>query len=481
MSETLSTQIVVLGAGPGGYAAAFRAADLGRSVVLVDPEENPGGVCLHRGCIPSKAYLHAARLLRETRDADHYGIKFAEPEIDIARLSAWRSEVVSQLTSGLAALAKARGVQFVRGRGTFRDAHSLRVDRLGPGQLEIRFEHAIVATGSRPTVIDSFLPESDRVMTSTGALELAGVPDRLLVIGGGYIGLELGSVYAALGAQVTVVELEPKLLPGADPDLVRVLEKAIRARFEAVKTETKVARLVEGDAGITATFENTDGTSEGACFDAVLVAVGRKPNSSGLGLAATSAVIDERGFIEADSSGGTAEPSIYAIGDVTGEPMLAHKATHQGLVAAEAIAGRRAAFEPNVIPAVVFTDPELAWCGLSQAEAKELGIDAVVARYPWQASGRAKTLGADAGLTKLVIDQADDRVIGAGVVGQGAGELIAEAALAIEMGAVASDIAGAIHAHPTLSETWMEAADVFYGQSVHLYRKRRAARTDKTR
>ncbi len=472
MGEIVSTQVAVLGAGPGGYAAAFRAADLGRSVVLIDPEENPGGVCLHRGCIPSKAYLHAARVLHEASGADRYGITFDKPQIDIARLSAWRAEVVAELTGGLAALAKARGVNFLRGRGTFDDAHSLRVDGVGAAQTEVRFEHAIVATGSRPTVIDSFLPNSERVMTSTGALELKSLPERLLVIGGGYIGLELGTVYAALGSRVTVVELEAKLLPGADPDLVRILDKAIRPRLESVRTGTKVAKLVEKGDAVLATFESSDGAHDEAEFDAVLVAVGRKPNSSGLGLSATSAVIGDRGFIEADASGRTAEPTIYAIGDVVGEPMLAHKATHQGLVAAEAIAGRAVAFEPNVIPAVVFTDPEIAWCGLSQAEAKAVGIDAAVARYPWQASGRAKTLGDDSGLTKLVIDKATERVIGAGVVGAGAGELIAEAATAIEMGALASDIAAVVHAHPTMSETWMEAADVFYGRSVHLYRRR---------
>jgi len=473
VSETISTQVLVVGAGPGGYAAAFRAADLGRKVVLVDPEANPGGVCLYRGCIPSKAYLHAAKLLREARDASAFGIRFGEPQIDVARLSAWRREIVEQLTGGLAGLAKARGVEFLRGRAAFQDGHCARVDGLKPGYTEVRFEHAIVATGSRPTVIDAFLPDSKRVMTSTGALELESVPGRLLVIGGGYIGLELGSVYAALGSSVTVVELEASLLPGADPDLVRVLAKAVNERFEAVKTTTKVARLSETKTGVSAILQDGKGASEEGHFDAVLVAVGRKPNSSGLGLSATSVVVDDRGFIEADDAGRTAEPTIYAIGDVVGEPMLAHKATHQGLVAAEAIVGKAAAFDPQVIPAVVFTDPELAWCGLSQGEAKELGIDAAVARYPWQASGRAKTLGGgDAGLTKLVIDRASERVIGAGVVGPGAGELIAEAAVAIEMGALAGDLAAIVHAHPTLSETWMEAADVFFGRSVHLYKKR---------
>lgn len=476
MNGTISTQVLVVGAGPGGYAAAFRAADLGRKVVLVDPEPNPGGVCLYRGCIPSKAYLHAARVMREAHEASDYGISFGEPEINVARLSAWRTEVVEQLTGGLAALAKARGVEFVRGRATLRDSHCAWIDGPAPPRVEVRFEHAIIATGSRPATIDSFLPDSDRVMNSTSALELDSVPVSLLVVGGGYIGLELGSVYAALGSKVTVVELAASVLPGADPDLVRVLDKAVRPRFESVKTKTKVVRMSDTESAIATVLENEKGETEEAAFERVLVAVGRKPNSSGLGLAETSAVTNERGFIETDVTGRTAEPSIYAIGDVVGEPMLAHKATHQGLVAAEAIAGKSTAFEPNVIPAVVFTDPELAWCGLSQTEAKELGVDAVVARYPWQASGRAKTLGAASGLTKLVIDTATDRVIGAGVVGPGAGELIAEAALAIEMGALARDIGSTIHAHPTLSETWMEAADVFYGRSVHLYRKRSTRR-----
>jgi dihydrolipoamide dehydrogenase len=472
MSDALSSQVVVIGAGPGGYACAFRAADLGRDVVLIDPEANPGGVCLYRGCIPSKAYLHVAALLSEARRAEHYGVHFEPPTVDTDRLRRWKSEIVEQLTSGLSSLAKARGVRFVRGRATFLDAHHLRVEGAGPERQEVRFEHAVIATGSRPAVVDALLPESGRVMTSTDALELADVPSRLLVVGGGYIGLELGTMYAALGSRVSVVELEDRLLPGADKELVRILEKALQQRFEAILTGTRVTALRESGEALLAQLAGKDGERE-ECFDRVLVAVGRRPNSSGLGLSTTRVGVDKRGFIETDASGRTAEPSVYAIGDVVGEPMLAHKATHQGLVAAEAMTGQAAAFEPNVIPAVVFTDPEVAWCGLSEEQAREAGLAVTAARFPWQASGRAKSLGNDSGLTKLIVDTESERVVGAGVVGPGAGEMIIEATLAIEMGALASDLAATVHPHPTLSETWMEAAEVFYGRSVHLYRRRR--------
>lgn len=480
MSEAISADVAVLGAGPGGYAAAFRAADLGRSVVLIDPEAHPGGVCLHKGCIPSKAYLHIAKLINEAAEAARCGVAFGEPQLDIPRLSAWRAEVVEELTSGLSALAKARGVTYVRGRGVFRDAQSIVVEGEAPGSVEVRFEHAIVATGSRPVALTGMLEGSDRVLNSTSALELERVPGRLLVVGGGYIGLELGSVYAALGSTVTVVEMADGLLPGADRDLVRVLEGEIAPRFDAIHCSTRLLGLAERNGEVRAEFaaaaEAADGETRTGEFDAVLVSVGRRPNSSGLGLAETGVEIDDHGFIRVDAAGRTAERSIYAIGDVAGEPMLAHKATHQGIVAAEAICGQPAAFEPNVIPAVVFTDPELAWCGLTEAEASAQGVEHEVARFPWQASGRAKTLGRDRGLTKLLVDPKTERILGAGVVGAGAGELISELALAIEMGAVASDLAATVHPHPTLSETVMESAEIYYGQSVHLYKRRPKSR-----
>jgi dihydrolipoamide dehydrogenase len=471
-SEKRSSQVVVLGAGPGGYAAAFRAADLGLEVTLVDPEPLPGGVCLYRGCIPSKAYLHVARLLGESRAAADWGVHFDQPRIDIERLRAWKDEVVGKMTQGLGQLVKARKVTYVAGRGVLLDAHTMRIECIEPRSIELRFEHAIIATGSRPAAPGALQVESPRVLNSTDALELRRVPGSLLVVGGGYIGLEMGTVYAALGARVTVVEMTGSLLPGADPDLVRVLARALERRLETIELETRVVALEEDGDGVRVALQSGDRTREER-FDEVLVAVGRKPNSSGIGLDATRAEIDERGFVRVNAARATAEPSIYAIGDVAGEPMLAHKATHEGTTAAEAIAGRKAAFEPAAVPAVVFTDPEVAWCGQSEEAARAAGREVVAARYPWQASGRAATLGAPEGLTKLVIDAETERVLGAGIVGPGAGELIGEAVAAVEMGATAGDLAASVHPHPTLSETIMEAADVFYGQSVHLARKRR--------
>jgi dihydrolipoamide dehydrogenase len=470
--EQRNAQLVVVGAGPGGYAAAFRAADLGVKVTLVDPEPDPGGVCLYRGCIPSKAYLHVARLLRETRDAAEWGVRFQPPAIDVDRLRAWKDEVVSKMTRGLGQLSKARGVEYVRGRGVLLDAHTLRIDREEPAAVELRFENAILATGSRPATPSALHLDSPRVLNSTEALALAGVPERLLVVGGGYIGLEMGTVYAELGSRVTVVEMTKSLLPGVDADLVRVLARSVAERFERVALETRVESLGEDDDGVRAVLAGADGQTEER-FSKVLIAVGRKPNSSGIGLDATRVEVDDRGFVVVDAARRTAEPSIYAIGDLTGEPMLAHKATHEGIAAAQAIAGRRAEFDPRAIPAVVFTDPEIAWCGLTEAEAAAAGREVATARYPWQASGRAATLGRGDGTTKLVVEPETERVLGVGIVGPGAGELIAEGVLAVEMGASARDLASTIHPHPTLSETLMEAAEVFYGQSVHYAGRRR--------
>ena len=467
--ERRTTQLLVLGAGPGGYAAAFRAADLGLDVTLVDPEPAPGGVCLHRGCIPSKALLHVATLIEDARRASAMGVDFGEPKIDLERLRAFKDDVVGRLTGGLAQLCKARGVSYLQGRGRLLDAHSAHVDCVEARRIEIRFEHAVLATGSRPVTPESLRLDSPRVMTSSGALALAERPSDLLVVGGGYIGLELGTVYAALGSRVTVVEATDSLLPGVDRDLVRVLARTLESRLAAVHLSTEVAELsIDGDS-LQARLRSNDG-ERNERFDAVLVAVGRRPNSSGLGLEETQIEIDERGFVRVDEARRTAEPSILAIGDLCGEPMLAHKATHEGLVAAEVAAGRSAAFEPQAIPAVVFTDPEIAWCGMTEEDARAAGIEVKAARFPWQASGRALTLGRSDGLTKLIVDAASERIVGVAVVGPGAGELIGEATLAIEMGATTTDLAATVHAHPTLSETLMEAAEAFHGRSLH-YRR----------
>jgi dihydrolipoamide dehydrogenase len=473
MSETTnSTQLAIVGAGSGGYAAAFLAADLGMQVTLIDQESRPGGVCLYRGCIPSKTLLHVAKLLTEAREAAAWGIEYPDPEIDIEKLRAHKENVVQQLTGGLRQLAKHRKVNYIQGWATLLDSNSLKIQN-AEGQEEIwDFEHLILATGSRPATLPNLSLDSEHLMDSTSALELNDVPRTMLVIGGGYIGLELGTVYAALGSQVSVVEMMPGLLPGADRDLVRVLSKRLEKLFHSIMLNTTVAEMAEVEDGIQVRFEGDVETVE-QTFEKILVSVGRKPNSSGFGLENTQVQVDQRGFIQVDEQRQTAEPTIYAIGDVAGEPMLAHKATHEGRVAVEAIAGHKVAFQPHAIPAVVFTDPEVAWCGLTETQAKEQGYSIEVARFPWGASGRATTVGRNDGLTKLIIEPQTERVLGVGLVGTGAGELIAEGVLAVEMAALASDVRLSIHPHPTLSETVMEAAEVFFGQSTHVYRPKR--------
>ncbi len=467
-----NTQLCVIGAGPGGYAAAFLAADLGLEVTLIDRQPNPGGVCLYRGCIPSKALLHVAKLIREAEEAAGWGVTFGAPAIDLPRLRAWKEQVVRQLTDGLGQLARRRKVNFVQGRATLLDAKTVEVEREDGSRAVFLFEHAILATGSRPAAIPALSLPSPRVMDSTAALALPDIPRTLLVVGGGYIGLELGSVYAALGSRVTLVEMLPGILPGADRDLVRPLGKRIESQMERVLLNTTVTRMEETADGVRVTLQEEGKEESEGVFDRVLVAVGRQPNSGGLGLENTRVEVDGRGFVRVDAQRRTAEPSLFAIGDLTGEPMLAHKASAEAKVAVEAIAGHKAAFEPRAIPAVVFTDPEVAWCGLTETQAKAEGRPVTVARFPWGASGRATTLGRNDGLTKLVIDPQTERVLGMGVVGAGAGELIAEGVLAVEMAALATDLRLTIHPHPTLSETVMEAAEVFFGQSTHLYRPR---------
>jgi dihydrolipoamide dehydrogenase len=473
----LHTQLAVVGAGPGGYAAAFYARDRGLEVTLVDAEPHPGGVCLYRGCIPSKALLHVAKLIGEARHASAWGVHYDAPRIDLDRLRAWKDGVVAKLTGGLGQLATQRKVRYVQGLAAFEDSHTLRVARAaaaGGGSETITFDHAILATGSRPARPRGLDLDSPRVMDSSAALALPDVPETLLVVGGGYIGLELGSVYAALGTRVTVVEMLSGLLPGADRDLVNVLAKQLERTFAAIRLETTVASLREEPGGIRVAFEGS-GEPTAQVFDKVLVSVGRTPNSAIPGLDRTQVQRDERGFIVVDAARRTADPAIYAIGDVVGEPMLAHKASHEARVAVDAILGERVAFEPRAIPAVVYTDPEVAWCGLTETAAKARGLAVEVARFPWAALGRAITMDRPEGFTKLLIDPTTERILGVGIVGVGAGELIAEGVLAVEMAALASDLKLSIHPHPTLSETLMEAAEVFFGQSTHVYRPKRPA------
>lgn len=472
--EIQSTQVVVIGAGPGGYAAAFRAADLGLRVTLIDLDVNPGGVCLYRGCIPSKALLHAAKIIREASESQELGIDFGKPKIDLSKLKNWKEQVVGKLTGGLGELSKQRKIEFIQGRASFDDSHHLLVQPNSQGnQIRLKFEYAIIATGSRPFLPPSLSIESAHLWTSNEALNLAEIPQKMLVVGGGYIGLELSTVYSALGCEVHVVEMAPSLLPGVDKDLVRVLSKRLEGMLASIRTGTQVLKLEEKSDQIQVSLQNDKGEKSEETYQKVLVAIGRKPNSSGLGLNNTSVQINEKGFVSVDGQRRTNVPHIFAIGDVAGDPMLAHKATHEGIVAAEAIAGKSRVFEPRAIPAVVFTDPEIAWCGISEAQAKAENKEVVVSRFPWAASGRAITLHRTDGVTKIIADPETDAVLGVGIVGPGAGELIAEGVLAMEMGATASDMAMSIHAHPTLSETLMESAEGVDASPIHIYKPKR--------
>ena len=473
MSDTPSLNIAVIGAGPGGYAAAFLAADLGMTVTLIDPEVNPGGVCLYRGCIPSKALLHVAKLIEESEQAKNWGIEFGAPKIDLARLRSFKENVVKKLTGGLGVLSKQRKMHYVQGRAAFENSTTLRVTKVDGSEETLTFDRIIIATGSRPAIVPTMKLDTPRMMDSSGALNLEDIPGTLLVVGGGYIGLELGSVYAALGTKVTVVEMLPGLLPGADRDLVLPLHKRLEKLFDGILLNTTVASVKDEGTGIRATLKAQDGTMQEKVFDRVLVSVGRKPNSEIPGLEKTGVQVGQRGFIQVNKQLQTGDPSIYAIGDVVGEPMLAHKASHEGRTAVEAIAGHKVAFEPNAIPAVVFTDPEIAWAGLTETQAQNENREIKVAKFPWAASGRAITLDRPEGMTKILFDPQTERVLGVGIVGVGAGELIAEGVLAIEMAALAHDVAATIHPHPTLSETVMNAAEVFFGTATDTYRPKR--------
>jgi len=463
---TIDTQVVVIGAGPGGYAAAFRAADLGLEVTMVHLDERLGGVCLLRGCIPSKALLYLTQLVHDAHQAKEMGIDFCQPDIDVDGVRAWKDGIVDRLTNGLATLSKKRDVQLVQGRAVFESSDKLRVS--GSQTTHITFKQAILATGSHPIALPgNKFKEGGRIMSSTGALQLADVPERLLVVGAGYVGMELGSVYAAMGSRVTVVELMDEILPGADPDLVRPLERRAREIFEAIHVSTEVAEMEETDEHVKVPLEGNIDEPE-QTFDRVLVAIGRRPNSQDIGLEKTKVELDDRGFVQVDEQRRTADEKIFAIGDVVGGMMLAHKAMHEGKVAAEVIAGEPAAFDVRAIPAVVYTDPSIAWAGLMEHEAKEEGRQVEVARFPWGASGRALTMGAPEGLTKMIFDPDTEQILGVGIVGREAGEMIAEGVLAIEMGAVATDLDLSIHAHPTLSETEEEAAGAFLGHATHI-------------
>lgn len=458
-------KIVVLGGGPGGYAAAFLAADKGMNVTLIDTGNKPGGVCLHRGCIPSKALLHIAHLINETKEAKTWGIDFGEPKIDLDGVRNWKNKVIDKMATGLTQLCKQRKVEFVSAKGNFKDSNTIEAN----GKL-YSFDHCILSTGSRPA---QPFKNISPLIDSTDALELKSIPKDLLVVGGGYIGLEMGSVYAALGSQVTIVEMTKDILPGVDRDLVRPLHHRIKNQFEAILVNTKVKDFESKGSKVSVTFENESGIEQKE-FDQALVSIGRRPNTENIGLDNTKVKLNDKGFVIASSQQKTEDSSILAIGDVIGGPMLAHKAAHEAKVAVEVLNGEKSDFKNRVIPAVVFTDPEIAWAGLTENEALAQGRNVKVVKFPWGASGRAQTLGRGEGLTKLLIDPESERIIGVGLTGPGAGELIAEGVLAIQTQIKAKELALSIHPHPTLSETMMETAEVFYGTATHIYKKKRS-------
>jgi len=469
--EPIKTEIVVLGAGPGGYTAAFYAADRGKEVTLVEQSPRLGGVCLNSGCIPSKALLHATEILRAAKESAARGIEFDAPRVDLDKLRSWKESVLDQLGQGIRDLAQKRRVQLIHGRGHFEDSQTLRVET-AEGQKFISYEKAIIAVGSKPAMPSAFDLGNKRIMTSTEALELQDIPNDLLVVGGGYIGMELGTVYAALGSNVVVLEAMPSILTGVDPDLVRPVRRSAQKAFKEIRVNTKVLKMATAGKQIKVTME-MDKQQREELYDCVLVSVGRAPNYGDLGLQNTQVTKDDKGFIQCNSQQQTKDPNIYAIGDVNGGILLAHRAFREARIAVEAILGESSAFENIVIPAVVYTDPEVAWCGLTETEARENNISVHVAKFLWGASGRALTLDRRDGLTKLIIEPETERILGVGIAGAGAGELISEGVLAVEMGATARDVADSVHPHPTLSETLMEAAEAFYGTATHMLPARR--------
>ena len=469
--DPIKTEIVVVGAGPGGYAAAFYAADLGKKVILIEREKRLGGVCLNRGCIPSKALLYATHQIVNARESAHRGISFTEPSVDVTKLRTWKESILEKLAGGVGTLAKMRGVQVIYGRAYFEGSNKLRVETEN-GQQFVEYDKAVLAVGSSPAMPKAFDLGNPRVMNSTGALEIEDIPETLLIVGGGYIGMELGFVYSALGTKVTVVEAMDAILAGADADLARPVVANAKKSFKEIRLKARVTKMATVGKQIKVDSEY-NGQQLSELYDRVLVAVGRVPNSSDLGLENTGVQLDERGYVKVNHHQQTDDPAIYAIGDIAGGILLAHKAHKEARIAVENIQGEDVVFENIVIPAVVFTDPELAWCGVTEAEAKEKGIKYEVAKFPWSASGRALSFDRTDGVTKMLIDPDTDRILGVGICGAGAGELIAEATLAIEMGATAEDIALTVHPHPTLSETLMECAEVFYGHATHTFTKKK--------
>ena len=468
---TQETEVLVIGGGPGGYAAAFRAADLGMDVTLVDIADRPGGVCLFRGCIPSKTYLHLSELIHDAAHAESLGIRFGAPEIDLEAIRRWKGEVVDKLANGLVNLSDHRGIQRVRGRAVFEAPDRVRMHESEVGH--IKFRHAVLATGSHPIPFPGVtFKKSGRIMSSTGALALTNVPDSLLIVGGGYVGLELGTVYASLGSRVSVVELGDRLLPGVDGDLVKPLQRRLEGLFESISLNTRVSTLNENHNGVDVTFDgqNDDPVKT---YDRVLIAIGRQPTTKNLGLEKIGVETDDRGFVVVDEQQRTTVKKIFAVGDVIGGMMLAHKATHEGKVAAEVIAGQPSAFDARAIPAVVYTDPQIAYCGLTEEQAQKENRRIDVNRFPWKASGRALTMDAPEGLTKMIIDPETERILGVGIVGRDAEAIISEGVLAVEMGALANDVALSIHPHPTLSETEGEAAEIFLGTATHILSKKK--------
>ena len=470
--DSIKTEIVVVGAGPGGYAAAFYAADLGKKVILVEREKRIGGVCLNRGCIPSKSLLYATHQIVNARESAHRGITFTEPKVDLAKLREWKESILAKLSAGVAALAKMHGVEIIAGRGYFEGSNKLRVET-GHGQQIIEYEQAILAVGSLPAMPKAFDLGNPRVMTSTEALEVEDIPENLLVVGGGYIGMELGTVYAALGSKIVLVEALDSILAGADADLARPVMANAKRMFKEIRLKARVTKMSTAGKQIKVAME-FDGRKIEELYDRVLVSVGRVPNSRDLGLENTKVELDEKGFVKVNAQQQTNDPAIYAIGDIAGGILLAHKAHKEAQIAVEVIGGESSAFN-SVIPAVVFTDPDLTWCGLTEAEAKEKGVKYQVAKFPWSASGRALSFDRTDGVTKIIVDADSERVLGVGICGAGAGELIAEAVLAMEMGATVEDIALTIHPHPTLSETLMECAESYYGHATHTFTRKKTA------
>ncbi len=465
--------LAVVGAGPGGYAAAFMAADKGLEVTLIDPEPNPGGICLYHGCIPTKALLHVAQVIFETKRSKDIGLIFQDPEIDIKQIRSWKDKTVEKLTSGVGFLNKQRKIRYIRGKATFKDSTRLKIDKHDNNSTEESFDAIILATGSSPISLPGVDFSHPGIWNSRQALKLETIPETMLIIGGGYIGLEMATIYHALGSRIWLAEMTANLLPGADRDLVSVYKKDANNLFESIMLETRVEDIKEQDQGMKVTFKGKDTETTDQVFETVLAAVGRKPNTHNLGLENTDVEKDDKDFITVNSRRQTTDPHIYAVGDITGEPLLAHKATHEGRVAAGVISGQKNEYDPRAVPAVLYTDPEIAWCGLTQARAKEQGKKVEIVKFPWSASGRAATLNRKHGVTKLVLEPETGRVLGVAIVGPNAGELISEGVLAVEMGAVAEDIALSIHPHPTLSETLMEAAQAFYAESTHYLSKKK--------